>query len=58
MDQNDLRSLSTLMLFIAFIGVCISVYRGSRKEFYDEAANLPFVDDDADVKGKGRGDEQ
>ena len=55
-DQNDLRSLSTLMLFIAFIGVCISVYRGSRKEFYDEAANLPFVDDDADVKG--RGDEQ
>lgn len=53
-DQNDLRSLSTLLLFIAFIGVCISVYRKSRKGFYDEAAQLPFVDDD-DVKGDGEG---
>ena len=51
-DQNDLRSLSTLLLFIAFIGVCISVHRKSRKGFYDEAAQLPFVDDD-DVKGNG-----
>lgn len=45
LDQNDLRSLSTLLLFIAFIGVCLTVYRGSRKAFYDEAAKMPFADD-------------
>ncbi len=44
MDQNSLRALSTLLIFLAFVGLTISVYR-KRKSDYDEAANLPFSED-------------
>lgn len=41
MDINDLRSLSTLLLFLGFTGMMVLVMlRG--KGAYDEAANLPF----------------
>ncbi|MBT8140266.1 MAG: cbb3-type cytochrome c oxidase subunit 3 [Gammaproteobacteria bacterium] len=46
MEQDSLRALSTLLLFIAFIGLCIRVYSRKNKAYYEEAANLPFVDDD------------
>ncbi len=46
MDINFLRGLATLILFIAFIGMCIWVYSSKRKKGYDEAANLPFAEDD------------
>lgn len=43
MDQDSLRALSTLLIFLAFVGVIINVYR-KRSSEYDEAANLPFAD--------------
>jgi cytochrome c oxidase cbb3-type subunit 4 len=46
MDINDLRGLSTLFLFIAFIGLCFWAYSKKRKKAFDEAANLPFADDE------------
>ena len=46
MDINDLRGLSTLFIFIAFIGVCIWAYSSKRKSSFDEAANLPFADEE------------
>jgi cytochrome c oxidase cbb3-type subunit 4 len=45
MDINDLRGLSTLFLMISFIGLCIWAYSGKRKTTFDEAANLPFADE-------------
>ena len=45
MDINDLRGLSTALLMIAFIGVCIWAYSRKRKQAFDEAANLPFADE-------------
>jgi cytochrome c oxidase cbb3-type subunit 4 len=45
MDINDLRGLSTLFLMISFIGLCIWAYSGKRKKTFDEAANLPFADE-------------
>ncbi len=45
MDINTLRGISTLVLFIAFIGLCIWAYSKKRKPEFDEAANLPFADD-------------
>ena len=45
MDINDLRGLSTLFLMISFIGLCIWAYSGKRKATFDEAANLPFADE-------------
>lgn len=46
MDINDLRGLSTLFLFIAFVGLCIWAYSSKRRKSFDEAANLPFADED------------
>ncbi len=52
-DQDNLRALSTLLLFIAFLGVSINVFRRSRKAFYEEAAQLPFVESESSVKEGG-----
>ena len=46
MDINDLRGLSTAFLLFAFIGLCIWAYSKKRKKTFDEAANLPFADED------------
>ncbi|WP_439135285.1 cbb3-type cytochrome oxidase subunit 3 [Pseudomaricurvus sp.] len=46
MDINDFRSLSTVLVFIAFIGVCWWAFSPSRKKKFDDAANLPFSDDE------------
>jgi cytochrome c oxidase cbb3-type subunit 4 len=46
MDINDLRGLSTLLLMISFIGLCIWAYSKKRKKTFDEAANLPFADEE------------
>lgn len=50
MDTNDLRGLTTLLIMIAFIGVCIWAYSSKRKSSFDEAAQLPFSDEDAPDK--------
>jgi cytochrome c oxidase cbb3-type subunit 4 len=46
MDINDLRGLSTAFLMFAFIGLCLWAYSKKRKKSFDEAANLPFADDE------------
>jgi len=51
LDINILRSISTLLLFIAFVGMCIWVFSAKRKKSYEDAAQLPFADED-DVPGK------
>ena len=50
MDINTLRGLSTLLLLGAFIGLVIWVYSGRRKKHYEEAAQLPFEDEEAHRK--------
>ena len=49
MDINDLRGLSTAFLMITFIGLCFWAYNSKRKKTFDEAANLPFADADAEL---------
>jgi len=45
MDINLIRSLITLLLFVAFVALIILlIMRG--KEPYEEAANLPFIEPD------------
>ena len=46
MDINDLRGLSTALLMITFIGMCFWAYNSKRKKSFDEAANLPFADEE------------
>ncbi len=46
MDINDLRGLSTLLLMVTLIGMCFWAYSKKRKKSFDEAANLPFADEE------------
>ncbi len=46
MDINDLRGLSTLALKIRFIGMCFCAYSSKRKKAFDDAANMPFADEE------------
>jgi cytochrome c oxidase cbb3-type subunit 4 len=46
MDINTLRGIATVMVMIAFIGICLWAYNRKRKTSFDEAANLPFADED------------
>jgi len=46
MDINDLRGISTALLMIAFISLCVWAYSKKRKRSFDEAANLPFADEE------------
>ncbi len=46
MDINDLRGLSTLLLLIAFLGVCFWAFSSKRKKAFEEAGRLPFADED------------
>ncbi|TRX74372.1 cbb3-type cytochrome oxidase subunit 3 [Pseudomonas mangiferae] len=46
MDIGTLRGLGTVLVFVAFIGVVLWAYNGKRKSSFDEAANLPFADDE------------
>ena len=47
MDAGMLRGLFTLLMFLAFIGICVWAWSSRRKDDFDEAANLPLEDDSA-----------
>lgn len=46
MDINDLRGISTAFLLVSFIGLVVWAYSRKQKKPFDEAANLPFADED------------
>lgn len=46
MDINDLRGISTAFLLVTFIALIFWAYSGKRKKTFDDAANLPFADED------------
>ncbi len=46
MDVNDLRSLVTVVAFAMFIAIVWWAYSDKRKQAFDEAALLPFTDDE------------
>lgn len=46
MDINTLRALATPFAFIAFIAIIVWTFSKGRKQSFEEAANLPFADDD------------
>jgi cytochrome c oxidase cbb3-type subunit 4 len=52
MDINDLRGLSTLFLLVTFIGMCFWAYSSKRKKSFDDAANLPFADEELNQRTK------
>jgi cytochrome c oxidase cbb3-type subunit 4 len=45
MDINDLRTLATVLVAVAFAGISWWAFGPSRKKYFDDAAQLPFADD-------------
>jgi len=45
MDSGTLQGLSTVVAFVAFIGVTWWAYSKSNQQAFDEAAQLPFADE-------------
>jgi len=56
MDINTLRGIATILAMVAFIGVVIWAYSSYKKKDFDEAAQLPFADDDEDQKTREQQD--
>jgi len=52
MDINDLRSLTTVLGLICFLGIAVWAYSKKSKQGFEDAANLPFADDDDSEPGQ------
>jgi cytochrome c oxidase cbb3-type subunit 4 len=50
MDVDALRIAVTLLSFVAFIGIWVWAWSRKNKSRFDEAANLPFVDQEQGAK--------
>lgn len=50
MDVNNLRGLHTLLVMAAFFGIIWWAYSAHRRKANDEAAHLPFDDDDVEAR--------
>ena len=48
MDQGTLQGVATIFAMVAFIGVCWWAYSGYKKQDFEEAAQLPFLDEELD----------
>lgn len=48
MDVNDLRSVVTLASLLVFLGIAVWAWSRGNKARFDEAAALPFVEQDSD----------
>jgi cytochrome c oxidase cbb3-type subunit 4 len=57
MDRGDWLGIGTILAMIAFLGVCVWAWSDKRKQRFDEAANLPFADEDRHGTKKGRSDD-
>lgn len=54
MDINDARAALTVLGFVCFIGIALWAYSGRARKGFDEAALLPFSEDDLPVPNTGR----
>lgn len=48
MDLHTFEGINTLMVMAVFIGICWWAYSAKRRKDNDEAAHLPFDDDEID----------
>lgn len=46
MDQGIVGSIFTVIVFVSFIGIVFWAFSGRNKQKFEEAANLPFADEE------------
>jgi cytochrome c oxidase cbb3-type subunit IV len=50
MDTGTLQGVGTILAMAAFIGICVWAWSSKNKASFDEAAQLPFADDQQEPK--------
>ena len=50
MDIIVIQSVWTVVVTVLFLGIVIWAWSGKRKQRFDEAANLPFDEDDMPIE--------
>ncbi|HRP97661.1 MAG TPA: cbb3-type cytochrome c oxidase subunit 3 [Rhodocyclaceae bacterium] len=58
MELNDARIVVTVLGFLCFVGICIWAYSKHAKKGFDEAARLPFTDDELPADERDRQSKQ
>lgn len=53
MDVNDARIVVMLIGLVLFLGIWAWVWSGTRKAAFEDAARLPFIDDERDAASRG-----
>jgi cytochrome c oxidase cbb3-type subunit 4 len=53
MDINDARVATTVLSLILFLGIMVWTWSKRRRDGFDEAAQLPFLDADAPTESAG-----
>ena len=51
MDVNDLRAVTTVFMFLAFIGIVGFAMARHRRAGFDEASRVPFIEDERAPQG-------
>jgi cytochrome c oxidase cbb3-type subunit 4 len=46
MSDSLIQSVWTVVVLVLFVGIVIWAWSGKRKQAFDEAANIPFNEDD------------
>jgi cytochrome c oxidase cbb3-type subunit 4 len=46
MDDNLIQVIWTVVVLVLFVGIVIWAWSSKRKQAFDEAANIPFSEDD------------
>lgn len=52
MDQGIVGSIFTVIVFVCFIGIVWWAFSSRNKKRFDEAANLPFADEEKEESRK------
>lgn len=52
MDIDTLRSVYTVVAFLTFLGVVLWAYGGARRARFEEAARLPFDEEESAAGGE------
>lgn len=55
MDIDSLRVLTTVLAFVAFIGIVVWACSRGREREFEEASWLPFGGEELDNEGPGQG---
>ena len=54
MDANLIQVVWTLVVLVLFVGIVIWAWSGKRKQAFDEAANIPFNEDDTPTENTSK----